>query len=578
SMERSRQPEGKALFILGVNDGMIPMRPAEDGLLDEAERDRLAAAGIELAPSAKQRLLAEQYLFYQAITRPSERLWLSCALADEEGKALLPSSVFDRLKELLPDEKMRFFHNEPANVAETDAFLLGRPRQVFSHLLTLIRQLKKGTPLSPFWREAYDWLLRHSQEEEREMRLLSGFTYTNEAKALTKRRSKALYGEQLRMSVSRLERFQACPFSHFASHGLKLNERLMYRLERFDVGELFHASLKRAVDKLNQSQMDWAQMTENESLFLAGVVVDELIPETRSSILNRTARYRYLTGKLKRAVGRAIYVLGEHARRSRFAPIGLEIAFGPGGELPGLTLDLGSGVTVQLIGRIDRVDQSISGERTFLRVIDYKSSAKQLQLADVWNGLNLQLLVYLDVVISNAPAWLGRPAEVGGVFYYQVADPFVTEKWALSESEVAKKRASRLKMKGLMLADPDLARLMDEQVETGKSDLFQVAINKDGSFSARSSSVATVEQFANLQDYVRQQVKQLSSRMVEGEIAIAPYTMGQMSACEICSYKAVCQFDDRMTGNQHRTMNSWKNPEIFAKLEQLAGREGDGND
>lgn len=573
SMERSRQPDVKALFILGVNDGIIPMRPKEDGLLDEAERDRLLASGIELAPSAKQRLLMEQFLLYQAMTRPSERLWLSCALADEEGKALLPSSVFDRLKELLPDVAIRFFSNEPINVAEADAFLLGRPRQVFGHLLTLIRQMKKGTPLSPFWREVYGWFLQHSPDTERELRLLSGFAFTNQARALSKTRSKALYKEQLRMSVSRLERFQACPFSHFASHGLRLKERLIYRLERFDVGELFHASLKRAVDKLNGSRLEWAELTEPGSLQLAGEVVDELIPKTRSSILTRTARYRYLAGKLKRAVGRAIYVLGEHARRSQFVPVGLEIDFGPDGELPGMKLELGQGISIQLIGRIDRVDQSIDGDRTFLRVIDYKSSPKQLQLADVWNGLNLQLLVYLDVVITNAPVWLGKPAEVGGVFYYQVADPFVTEKWALTESEVAKKRASRLKMKGLMLADTDLAKLMDEQVETGKSDLFQVAINKDGSFSQRSSSVATAEQFGWLQSYVRQQVSQLSSRMIEGEIAIQPYAIGQTSACATCSYKAVCQFDNRMAGNEQKQLNKWKNPEVFAKLEQFVNSE-----
>ncbi|RNB85947.1 helicase-exonuclease AddAB subunit AddB [Brevibacillus fluminis] len=576
SMERSRQPDVKALFILGVNEGMLPMRPKEDGLLDEAERDRLTAAGIELAPSAKQRLLMEQFLLYQALTRPSERLWLSCALADEEGKALLPSNVFDRLKELLPDEKIRFFYNEPINVAEEDAFLLGRPRQVFGHLLTLIRQMKKGTPLAPFWLEVYNWFLTHSDDVEREQRLLSGFAYTNQAQPLAKRRSRKLYGEQLRMSVSRLERFQSCAFSHFASHGLRLKERLSYRLERFDVGELFHASLKLAVDKLNGSEQEWSGMTEPDSLQLASDVVEELIPQTRGSILNRTARYRYMAGKLKRAVGRAIYVLGEHARRSRFVPIGLEIDFGPGGELPGMTLEIAPGITVQLVGRIDRVDQSVEGERTYLRVIDYKSSPKQLQLTDVWNGLNLQLLVYLDVVVSNAPQWLGKPAEVGGVFYYQVADPFVTEKRALSEAEVAKKRAAKLKMKGLMLADTDLARLMDEQVETGKSDLFQIAINKDGSFSQRSSSVATKEQFDMLQSYVRGQIKQLSARMIDGDIAIAPYAIGQTVACMTCDYKAVCQFDARMAGNEQKQLTKWKNPEVFAKLEQLLANEQRG--
>ncbi|MCK9909698.1 hypothetical protein MXD81_11195, partial [Microbacteriaceae bacterium K1510] len=157
SMERSRQPDVKALFLLGVNDGVIPARPVEDGILDETEREYLNTMGIELAPGAKQQLMAEQFLLYQAVTRPSERLWLSCALADEEGKALLPSSVLERMRELFPELKLRVFHNEPSGDAEQDSFLLGRPSRVFGHLLSLLRQMKKGTPLSPFWWEVYDW-------------------------------------------------------------------------------------------------------------------------------------------------------------------------------------------------------------------------------------------------------------------------------------------------------------------------------------------------------------------------------------------------------------------------------------
>jgi ATP-dependent helicase/nuclease subunit B len=575
SMERSRQPDVKALFILGVNDGVIPLRPKEDGILDEAERERLAELGLELAPTAKQRLMAEQYLLYQAMTRPSERLYLSCALADEEGKALLPSAAFTRIKEVIPDVQHRFFHNEPTGEPQADAFLLGRPHQVFRHLLTLLRQVKKGGTLPVFWWEVYDWFLHNSADGRRERWLLSGLAYSNRPRPLSGQTSMELYGKQLRMSVSRLERFQSCPFSHFSSHGLKLSERKLYKLERFDVGELFHASLKRAVEKMNQENLEWGRLTESNSMELAHEVVDELVPATRSSILTRTARYRYLTGKLKRAVGRAIYVLGEHAKRSRFAPVGLEVSFGPGGELPGLSLVLPNDVRLQLIGRIDRVDQSLDGEVPYLRVIDYKSSPKQLALSDVWNGLNLQLLVYLDVVVTNAEAWLGRKAEVGGVFYYQVADPFVTAKRLLTPDEAARERAKKLRMKGLMLADPELARMMDSQVEQGSSELLPFGLKKDGGFTAHSS-VATSDQFQWLQTYVRETVKDITLRMTSGDIQIAPYTQGTSLACDRCVYKPVCQYDAAMEGNEPRIINKWKNPEIWSMLQERQER-GDGS-
>lgn len=579
SMERSRQPDVKALFLLGVNEGVIPLRPKEDGILDEAERERLAELGIELAPGARQRLMAEPYLLYQAMTRPSERLLLSCALADHEGAALLPSSVFSRVKEVLPAVEHPFFHNEPTGDPETDSFLLGHPRRVFSHLLTLLRAMKKTGELPVFWWEVYDWYIRLSGEEAREKWLLSGLRYANLPSELRTETSLGLYGQQLRMSVSRLERFQSCPFSHFSSHGLRLSERTLYKLERFDVGELFHASLKRAVEKMNEENLEWSRLTEGSSMQLASDVVEELVPATRSSILTRTARYRYLSGKLKRAVGRAIYVLGEHAKRSRFAPVGLEVSFGPNGDLPGLSLQLENGVDLQLIGRIDRVDQSLDGDVPYLRVIDYKSSPKQLQLSDVWNGLNLQLLVYLDVVVANAEQWLGKKAEMGGVFYYQVADPFVTAKRLLSSEEAARERAKRLRMKGLMLADPELARMMDAQVEQGASELVPFEIKKDGTLSSRSS-VATAEQFQALTSFVRDTVKEISTRMTDGDIHIAPYSNGTMTACDYCSYKPVCQFDGETGGNQHRILTKWNNKQIWSMLEQKqqTGEEEASND
>lgn len=575
SMERSRQPDVKALFLLGVNEGVIPLRPKEDGILDEAERERLGEMGVELAPSAKQRLMAEPYLLYQAMTRPSERLLISCALADHEGKALLPSTVFTRMREVLPEVSHQVFHNEPTGNPESDAFLLGNPRRVFSHLLTLVRSMKKSGELPVFWWEVYDWFLRSSEDQKREKWLLSGLRYENRPGKLRQETSKGLYGQQLRMSVSRLERFSSCPFSHFSSHGLRLSERTLYKLERFDVGELFHASLKRAVEKMNEENLEWGRLTEANSMQLASDVVEELVPATRSSILNRTARYRFLSGKLKRAVGRAIYVLGEHAKRSRFAPIGLEVSFGPKGDLPGLALSLENGVEVQLIGRIDRVDQSLDSETPYLRVIDYKSSSKQLQLSDVWNGLNLQLLVYLDVVVSNSQKWLGKQAEMGGVFYYQVADPFITAKRMLSADEAAKERAKRLRMKGLMLADTELARMMDAEVEQGASELVPFEIKKDGTLSSRSS-VATVDQFESLTEYVRETVKDISTRMTNGDIQIEPYTKGTMTACDYCAYKPVCHFDGQTGGNQHRLLPKWNNKEIWEKLaRQMTGEEAD---
>lgn len=564
TMERSRQPHVRMTFLLGVNDGIIPMKPKEDGLLDEAERELLLSHGLELAPTAKERLLSESFLLYGALTRSSERLWLSCSLSDEEGKGLMPSSVFGRMREILPHLKWKYVSLEPTGDPQEDVKLAVAPYSLFRHLLTMLRQVRKGRPLPPFWWEVYHWFVRHPQPFYR--KLLSGLVYGNKAVPLTEETSRALYGNQLRMSVTRLERFQACPFAHFSSHGLRLSERQIYRLERFDIGELFHASLKRVVEVMREHNMDWAEVTEEAGMKLAHYVVDEMIPQTRSHILTRTARYRFVARKLKQAVGRAIVVLGEHAKRSRFAPVGLEISFGPGGELPGLSLPVKDGITLQLIGRIDRVDQSIDSERKYLRVIDYKSGSRKFDLSDAYNGLHLQLLVYIDVVIENAGRWLGEEAEFGGVFYYQVADPVVKEDRILTEEEWLAKRAKQLRMNGLMLEDLELARLMDSETTISyDSPILPFGITKDGQFK-KTSKVASSHQLKQLQGYVRQKVSELSRRMVEGETEIHPYQLQNRTACDTCVYKPICQFDQAFADNRYNVMKKWRDQEVWERL------------
>lgn len=201
--------------------------------------------------------------------------------------------------------------------------------------------------------------------------------------------------------------FNSCPFSHYAAHGLKLRERQIFRLDAPDIGEMFHGALKMISDYLKEHDIPWSTLTPEQCLELARIAVERLAPKLQNQILLSTNRHHYLRRKLENVIGRAS-IVSEHAKASGFAPIGLELGFGKNGELPPLSFTLKNGTKMELIGRIDRVDKAEEDEGVYLRVLDYKSSEKELNMSEVYYGLALQMLTYLDIVVTHSKSLIEK--------------------------------------------------------------------------------------------------------------------------------------------------------------------------
>lgn len=565
TLDRSRHPEVRAAFLLGVNEGVIPARPAEDGLLTEEEREELKNWGIELAPAAPRRLLDEQYLIYQALTRSTDHLWVSYSLADEEGRTMLPSPVVHRLRELFPRLTEKVVGVEPAGSLEEHLEFIVNPERALSYLTGQLRQADPGR-LEPetaaLWRSVQRWVASQPELLDRWRRLERSLNHRNQESALAAATSRQLYGAPLRTSVSRLEMYHACPFAHFAAYGLQLRERELFKLAAPDLGKFFHAALKNLGERLREEALDWGTLLPERCSQLVGRVVEETVPQLQHQLLLSTARYRYLNRKLRRTVERAALTLAEHARRSEFKPIGLELGFGRGRELPPLTIELSGGETLELVGVIDRLDLAWDGPDCYLRVIDYKSGYSDLKLGDLYHGLNLQLLTYLDVSLTHSQQLIGREAQPGGMLYFPVRDPLISTGGPEPEEEVSREILRRLRMKGLILADPRVARLMDCQVGA-RSDLVPLALKKDGEFY-KNSSVLTREEFGALRRRLRRQLKESGREIAQGSVAISPYRKGKNHACRFCPYRPVCQFDQLVAGNRYRWLKEPTREEVLA--------------
>ena len=575
SPERTRSDRAEIVYLLGASDGVMPMRIAENGLLDEEERDRLAADGLDMAPGARRRLLDERFLAYLTLTTASKHLWISYPLADEEGAALLPSSWIKTLQKWFPGLPVESIGAEPhpSDGERAQLAYAAHPGRALTHLIARLRGWRQGETMAPGWWAVYEWLRGQEGWRDKLVSLVASLRYTNEERPLSPETSRLLYGDRLLASVSRMERFVACPFQHFAAHGLKLRERQLYRVESPDIGQLFHAALRQTTEKLfadGAAGKDSARWHAE-----AAAAVERLLPRVQSQILLSSGRHQAMARKLRDIVSQASAIIGEQASLSAFKPVGLELSFGPDGLLPPLTLELGNGRVMDIAGRIDRVDAAESSDGLLLRIMDYKSSNVKLKLDEVAHGLSLQMLTYLDVVVSHAPHWLGRPAKPAGVLYFHVHNPLILTPNGMSGAEARDALFRQYRMQGLLLADGDSVKLMDESLgDAGKSAIVPVEFKKDGTFSSRSQ-VADEDQWSALRGSVRSQIRRIGKRIVGGDVAINPYKLDRRSPCRFCEYRPVCHIDAEVEGNPYQTLTKASSKdELWQRIRDTAEEGG----
>lgn len=576
SIDRTRSSDIRMTFVLGVNEGILPAKPHEDGILSDEDREGLAARDVELSPNGREQLLDEEYLIYRAFTSPSERLYLSYPLASEDGGSLMPSPLVNRLEKMFPQMQPEFVSGEPYEVPleEQLSFIVPSTRTI-NHTGGLLRRLQKGYPVHDMWWGVYNWMVQSPKWRDATIRRLSSRFYQNKENSLPVDMAEELYGHDIQASVSRMEMFNGCPFTQFLSYGLHLKERDIYRLEAPDIGQLFHAALKMMTEILTSQNKQWAELTKEECEALSTKVVEELAPRLQRQILLSSSRFHYLKRKLRETVSRSAWTLTRHAKASGFSPIGLELPFGPGKDLPPLQFDLPNGRKMEIVGRIDRVDKGETSHGMLLRVIDYKSGVKELNLSEVYYGIALQMLAYLDVVLANSKKWLGEEAEPAGALYFHVHNPMLNESDKLADDAIEEKLYKQFKMKGLLLEDEEAVRMMDTGLESGDSLVIPVGFKKDGSFMSRSS-VANHEQFQKLRDHVHHVMKKVGTDITDGVIDISPYKMGGRKPCQFCAFKSVCQFDQSLVENQFRVLKKEDDSVIYEKINQEGGDHNDG--
>ncbi|ASN06557.1 helicase-exonuclease AddAB subunit AddB [Virgibacillus necropolis] len=570
TIDRSRISGIKCTFLLGVNDGVWPMKPPSDGMINEQEREILAVQGLRLAESSKRTLLDDWFYMYIAFTSSTDKLWISYPLSDDEGKAKMPSQMIKRVEDLFPYCCTHVLLQDPDELFHAERFITTETKTRAALTAQLARN-RKGYPLKPVWWHVLNWYIKNHAKYSTSYRTLQSLYYQNKPTDLSAETVNELYPKQVKASVSRLEMYYRCSYQHFASYSLGLNERKTYKLDAPDIGQLFHEALKRITEWVQDEGKNFAQLNKIDTDGYAQKAVTNLAPILQHQILHSSNRYKYIQQKLQEVIARAAFILSEQARQSDFSPIGLELGFGPNQTLSPITLPLANGFELMLRGRIDRVDQALNQDDLFLRIIDYKSSARGLNLVEVYHGLALQMLTYLDVVLTQSEQWLGKKATPAGVLYFHVHNPMISGKQKMQDDEIEKEILKKYKMQGLLLSSEEIVKLMDRTLESGSSQIVPAGVKKNGGFY-NHSKIADNETFAGLQDHVHQLMGKAGIDMTSGGVHLNPYQHNQKVACTFCSFRSVCQFDPILEENNYRKLPDMNDDEILERLRKGEGK------
>lgn len=566
SIEHIRSHEIKALYILGTNDGVFPSAGISEGVLSDADRAVLDKRGIELASDTKTKAFDEQYLIYRTLTTPKNFLRLSWPIADHEGRTMRPSIIISKVRRLFPQITEKSNLVKPS-ADEQHIALIASPVPAFNQLVGALRQRNEGFEPGDMWRELFTWFSDQADWQYKCDAVTSALKYRNIAIPVDNVKIHELYGKSPYSTVSRLEKYTACPFAFYVQYGLGARERKIYQLSPPDVGTFMHAVIERFSKMIDENNYSWREFDRQWCSEQVEIIVDELLNSMKNTILGGSKRFKTLASRLKRVVTRAVWLIAEHIRRSSFNPVGYEVDFGEGGKYPPIVIELDSGEKIRLVGRIDRIDALKTDDGTYLRIVDYKSGDKDFKLSDVYYGLQMQLITYLDALWENSDEKSDEKAIPAGMLYFRVDDPMIRGTGSSTPEEIEAAIMKKLKMKGLLLADVQLIKYMDNTIE-GNSMIIPARINKGDVLG--KSSAATIEQFTILRNYVKQLLKDMCGELMKGNVPISPYKKKKVTSCRYCNYSSVCQFDLSQRENGFRMLHDRDDEDVWKLMSDTA--------
>ena len=532
----------KYLFLLGVNDHVVPDAGQSGGILTDDDRDELSQLGMELSPGGMERIGIELQNLYAALTQPTQGLTVSYPVTDVSGAELRPAFVIDRIQKLFSDVSIEKESTEK------------------EYRLTAVLPALEAAGAAPggklwqfFEREgAYQ---AHLNAMERAAAIRRG--------SLSPGSVKALYGQRISMSASRAERLRSCHFAYFMEYGLRAKPRTPATFDAPQIGTFLHFLLEHVTREV-LSRGGFGEVEEQELHALVRKYIDLYVSQELQNFQEKSARFRYLFSRLRTTAYAVIDQIARELRCSDFVPLAFELGFGDGKDVPAIVISE-PGAELRLGGKVDRVDGWIKDGKLYLRVVDYKSGRKSFDLGAVRMGLDIQMLLYLFTLQKEGKAYFGQEVEPAGILYLPARDDVLPAQRTVTAEKLQAMREKELRRSGLVLAEPAVLQAMEHDA-LQEPHFLPLQVKKDGSISG---SIASAAQLGKLAKHVEKQLHEIAREIRDGNIDADPCCKSEEDTpCRYCDWAAACHFADGKGGDHMRLIQPLRGDEFWKLMEE----------
>lgn len=544
--DRTRTGAPKVVFLIGTVEGGFPLSPGGNCVFSDGERRELIRLGLPLNDTLEGMAVQERFLAYAAMSAASQQLYISYPLSGTSGEPNTPSSI--------PNEACSILKN----IHVRNALLL--PQTYFANAAEpafelVAQQWNRNTVLSATLKSLFE-----ARGYGYRLAAIDRAAKNRPAVFDSGEKSRTLFGENMQVSATQIEKFYQCRFQYFCRFGLNAKERRQAELDALEYGSLMHYLLEKLFRNIGSAAILAMKPGELRQEILRLL---KIYAETKmGGVQKQSPRFLYLFQRIADSAQVIAYHIAQELAQSDFTPADFELAVGSGG-VPPLTIPLPDGGTVEIDGKIDRVDILKREDACYVRVVDYKTGHKEFKLSDLVYGINMQMLIYLAALLENGDTRYGevRPA---GVLYMPANRPIVSASRDAAPETVEQEAAKKLRMDGLILDDPELIRAMEHK---GEGKYLPVSL-KDGAPSKRDH-VVTSSELSGVLLHMKGLVREMADGLHGGDVSALPLS-GDCDACAWCPYHAVCGHEP---DGPSREMQKWDRDAAVEEL--LKSRDGE---
>lgn len=534
----------KCTVILGMNDGVIPSKRAERGIFTSVEREKLKDFGLGFIPHGIKDALEQQHSFYNAATSPTYQLLLTYKRVGSDASDSLPSSYISQISS-----------SNLGIAVERDCDI---PINDFSWSAEKLIELFPTERKDIYDQDQIRKLIDDSPEINRKFNLAKAANFDSHRKIQDAKTIQEAYGKEITLSASKIDKYNQCRFSYFAEYALKIKPLQKAEFDALKTGIFVHYMLEKIISEVygkHGGKWDEVLIESLIKTYSAKFLEDEF-----NSALDESSRIYYLILHQSRIVFKVACAVLKGLESSSFKPVDNELIISDGGAVKPLRFPVDSNHFVKVVGKIDRVDLYKDEKGSYIRIVDYKTGSKNLNLNKVANGLDMQMFVYLFSICENGKERYGSKCVPAGVLYFPAANPIAKGMQSDSEQEIADGVESNLRMSGYVLDDDSLIYAMDNTIDK-KSRFIPVEYKNDGQLSSRSC-VLNDEEFEVVKKHTYNTISEMGRQLFEGNIDINPYQeSNDRTVCDYCPFREICRFDNT-------------NCDSYRYLKQYKGKDG----